>query len=111
VISDEESILVLLRELQHGVLAHSEAARALFAALVREGRLFAQTGEGQRWQERIQRSALLERALLVWQAASAWMTEDTGAATPSALVDALAAAARSPDRDLLLERLFAGEDR
>jgi hypothetical protein len=43
----------------------------------------------------------------VWQSATLWMLEEQdGAATPSALIDAVAAAAASPDRDVLLDRLF-----
>jgi hypothetical protein len=104
----EEAILTLLGQLQHAVLAQSEAARALFSALAREGRLFAQTEEGKRCQQQILRSALLDKALLVWQGATVWMSEETGeGTTPSAVIDALAAAARSPERERLLQRLFA----
>jgi hypothetical protein len=113
VISDEDqTILALLRELQRAVLVHSEAARALFGALAREGRMFAQTAEGRVWQERLQRSALLDRALIVWQSATSWIVEDSAeGATPSAVIDAVAAAARSPRRDALLDRLFQDLDR
>jgi hypothetical protein len=104
---DDDAIVDLLREVQRAVLAHPEAGRAIFAALVREGRLFAQTSEGQRWQEQAARSALLERALLVWQSATLWMLEEPDdGATPSALVDAVASAATAPGRDVLLDRLF-----
>ena len=108
VIGDQEgAILDLLRDLQRGALLHSEAARALYDGLVDEGRLFAQTAEGKRWHDRILRSALLERALLVWQNATLFTTEEPGdGATPSALIDAVAAAAASPRRDALLDRLF-----
>jgi len=111
VISDQnEAILQLLRELQRAVLVHPEATRALFDGFVAEGRSFAQTAEGQRWKERVLESALLERALVVWQSATLWLTEEPGhGATPAALIDAVAAAARSPERDLLLERLFRGQ--
>lgn len=103
----DDAIVSLLRVLQRAVLTHPEAAQALYGALTAEGRLFAQTAEGRRWQERLEGSALLERALLVWQNASLWVTEERpDAAAPSALVDALASAARSPRRDALLERLF-----
>ena len=104
---DSDAIVDLLRDVQRSVMAHPEASRAMFSALVREGRMFAQTSEGRRWREQVQRLALLERALLVWQSATLWMLEEQdGAATPSALIDAFAAAAASPDRDVLLDRLF-----
>jgi hypothetical protein len=107
---DAEAVVDLLRDVQRAVLAHPEAARALFGALVREGRMFAQTAEGQRWKEKVAGSALLERALLVWQSATLWMLEERDAATPSALIDAIASAATSPERDLLLDRLFREMD-
>jgi hypothetical protein len=103
---EADAIVDLLREVQRSVMAHPEASRAIFSALVKEGRLFAQTSEGQRWRDQIERSALLERALLVWQSATLWMLEEQDGATPSALVDAVASAAASPDRDVLLDRLF-----
>jgi hypothetical protein len=110
VITDQhESIVELLRELQRAVLVHPEAARALFKALAAEGRVFAETAEGRHWQERVLESALLERALLVWQSATLWLSEEPDdGTTPSAVIDAVAAAARSPERDLLLEQLFRG---
>ena len=105
----EESVLALLGELQRAVLVHPEAAAALFGALTREGRAFARTSEGRRLKQVILRSALLDRAQLVWHAAVRWIPEEgEHGATPSALVDAVAAAASSPERDPLLEKLFAG---
>jgi len=112
VIADgHDAIVGLLRDLQRALLMHPEAGQALYGALAREGRLFAQTEDGRRWRERIEGSALLERAVLVWQNAAMWMTEESGGgAAPSALIDAVAAAAMSPQRDLLLERLFRDLD-
>jgi len=107
-ISDEdEAILHHLRTIQRAMLLHPEAGLGLYQALVEEGRLFAQTSEGRRWRDRLRSSALLERALLVWQNASVWMTEEASETTaPSALVDAVAQVAMSNRRDALLERLF-----
>jgi len=103
----DEAIVALLRRLQAAALTHTEAARALFVSLVKEGELFAQTEEGQQWSERLGRSALLQRALIVWQSATLWIAEEPGdAAAPSALIDAVAAAAASPRREALVERLF-----
>jgi hypothetical protein len=105
------TVLDLLRDIQRAALTHSEAAQAMGAALVEEGRLFAQTAEGRRWRETILGSALLERALLVWQNATLWMAEEPdGAPAPSSLVDAVAAVAASPRRDALLDRLFRDLD-
>ena len=104
---DDAGIVSLLRELQRAVLLHPEAARALFQALAREGRLFAQTAEGERWKQRVVRSELVSRAQLVAQSATFWLLEEERAGTtPSALVEAIAAAASKPGRDALLDRLL-----
>jgi hypothetical protein len=104
----EQSILALLTELQRAVLVHPEAAAALFGALVQEGRSYARTTEGQRLKRVVLRSELLRRAELVWHAATQWIPEQgQDGATPSALVDAIAGAALSSERDPLLEKLFA----
>jgi hypothetical protein len=103
----DAAILTLLRQLQAALLLHPEAGQALYGWLAQEGRLFGQTEDGRRWRDRIERSALLERALLVWQNAAMWMTDETpDGGAPSALIDAVAAAAMSPRRDALVERLF-----
>ena len=109
VISDqEEAIVDLLRELQRAALVHPEAAKALYGSLVSEGRLFSQTAAGRHWKDKVLGSALLERALLAWQNATLWMTEEAGdpGTTPSALIDAVVSVAASPRRDVLLDRLF-----
>lgn len=112
-ITDEDEVLLaLLARIQTAMLMHPEAGVALFRGLAEEGRLFAQTASGRRWRDRLCRSELLERALLVWQNVSLWMTEDTSdfAAVPSGLVDAVATVAASSSRDVLLERLFRAMD-
>jgi hypothetical protein len=108
VIADgDDAILDLLRRIQRAMLVHPEAGLALYQCFVEEGRLFAQTADGRRWKDRIGRSALVDRAMLVWQNASLWMTEEASdAVAPSALLDAVATVATSERRDALLERLF-----
>jgi len=108
---DDEHVIALLRELQRAVLLHPEAARALFRALAREGRMFAQTADGARWKERIARSELVARASLVLQTATLFaLEEEGGGTTPSALVDAVASTAAGPGRDALVERFLRGID-
>jgi hypothetical protein len=107
----DEHLTALLGQLQRAVLLHPEAARALCYALAREGREFAQTAEGARWKERIARSQLVARALIVVQTATLFaLEESTAGVTPSALVDAIAAAARTPARDVVIDRLLQGRD-
>jgi hypothetical protein len=107
IVDEDDAVLDHLRRIQRAMLVHPEAGLALYHGLVEEGRLFAQTSDGSLWQERLRNSALLERALLVWQNASVWMTEeDSDAVAPSALVDAVSEVAMSNRRDALLEKLF-----
>jgi len=101
--------VALLRRLQGVLLAHPVAAQAAFAALVAEGRRFATSPDGRRWQERLVRSPLLRRARAPWDAATLWMLEEGSPdVLPSAFVDALCTVAQSPEADPLLDRLMRG---
>jgi hypothetical protein len=107
----DAAIAALLSELQRAALVHPEAARALFTAMVREGRLYAKTEAGRRWHEKLLASDLLERANLVWQSTTLWVTENADqGATPSALADSVATAASSGRREQLLSRLFEARE-
>ena len=101
----EPAIIELLRSLQHAALAHPEASAALFSAFVAEGRAYAQTSEGARLKSAILGSVLLERALLVWEAASLFIPQHTGP-LPSSVLDAISNAASSDRRDAILQRLL-----
>jgi len=101
--------VAVLRRLQHVFLAHPIAAQAAFAALVAEGRRFAETAAGQRWQHRLARSPLLRRARAPWDAATLWLLEEgSPEVLPSSYVDALFAVAQSPALEPLIERLMRG---
>ena len=112
VLEDEtEALTSALTTLQRVFLTHPEATRAAFQALVREGRQFGATQEGAQWRDRLSKSALLSRAHFVAQVASFWITsDDEPSTTPSAFVDAVAAAARSSDKDLLIDRVIRAFD-
>lgn len=62
----EPEILDLLNAAQLALLEHPTAAQAAFAALVREGRQYAETDEGKEWLEVLGRSGLMQRARWVW---------------------------------------------
>jgi hypothetical protein len=103
-----DEIGAALRGIQELVLRHPAAMQEAFAALVAEGRCFARTPEGRRWQERLADSAWIQRARLVWKMASlSALEEHASAPLPSAWLDGLfLAAARDPDG--VLDRLFGG---
>lgn len=76
------------------VLRHPVAAQAAFAALVAEGRRFAQTDEGRRWRDALADSELVRRGRALWEGSVLNLLEDDREAMlPSALVDAIARAA------------------
>lgn len=107
--------VAILRRLQGVLLAHPVAAQAAFSALIAEGRRFAATAGGRRWQERLARSPLLRRVRTPFDAATLWML-DEGApdVLPSGYVDALCAVARTSEVEdavaRLLEELLRGGD-
>ncbi len=99
--------LAVLRQLQGVLLAHPVAAQAAFAALIAEGRRFATTPAGRRWQERLVGSPLLRRARAPWDATTLWMLEEGSPdVLPSAFVDALCSVAQRPDAEAALERML-----
>jgi hypothetical protein len=96
-----------LRAAQLLLLKYPVAGQAAFSALIAEGRRFAETPEGHRWERRLARSSLLHRARLVWEITTLWMLEeDPPHRLPSAYLDALFMAASSEELEPLLDRLF-----
>jgi hypothetical protein len=108
----ETQVLRALRALQRVLLAHPVAAQAAFSALAAEGRCFAETPEGSAWRARLEDSALLHHARLVWQIGSlSLLEEDPPEILPSAYLEGLLLAAASGDPDALLDRLFGADSR
>lgn len=98
-------IRALLDRLRLRILEHPAAAQALFAALVAEGRWFAQTEDGQAWARKLERSKLLAGSRRIWDALSLGMiAEDPDTTLPSAYVELLAQAARREDVEDRLRR-------
>jgi hypothetical protein len=103
----EQEELRVLRAAQLLLLKYPVAGQAAFSALIAEGRRFAQTPEGERWQSRLSRSSLIHRARLVWEITTLWMLEeDPPHLLPSAYLDALCMAASSEELEPLLDQLF-----
>lgn len=103
----EDERMRILRGLQRIVLEHPIAAQGAFAALVAEGRRFAETAEGSRLRERLVRSPLLQRVRTGFDAATLWMLEEKSASElPSTYVDVLLAAAQGRGLEPLIDRLL-----
>lgn len=107
---DDEELLVALDQLREAVVAHPVAARAMFAALAREGRRYASTPAGSELVERLARSRRFARARHAWQASTSWLLTgaDASATVPSTLLDALFVASGRDDLATLLEASVRG---
>jgi hypothetical protein len=80
----EQEVLALLDGAQMAMIKHPTATQAAFAALVREGRRFAETEEGGKWLEVLQTSDFVRRARWVWETTSLNMLEEgAGTIVPS----------------------------
>ena len=102
----------LLRTASASVLKHPFAAQAIFAGLVAEGRRFAETEEGRRWQAALADSEFVRRARALWEGSVLNLLEDSpDALLPSAIFDALVQAASRPDLPALLRAVLRPGDR
>jgi len=105
--ADEEELVELLSAVQRAVWRHPIAVQAAFAALVREGKRFAETPEGAELLAALSRSPTLARARNVWEVVtlSAFEAEPEGA-LPSVFLDTLVRGLKVRALEPLLARLF-----
>lgn len=104
--NEHDRLTALLIRIRHLFLRHPLAAQEAFGALMAEGRQFAQTPEGQRWQRRLTGSTLVRRGRRIWDVLSIRMFEDEAATVvPSSFVDALFHSVRTPELEQLLLRV------
>jgi hypothetical protein len=93
---DDETI-TRLRQAQRLLVKYPVAGQAVFAALVREGRQFAKTREGQAWRRRLAPSPQLAQARTLFEGVARGLVADGASPLPSTWIDALVHAL---DRDL-----------
>ena len=99
----------LLRTLQAALLMHPFAARAAIRVLVTEGRAFAETEEGRRWKERLDRSSAMRTARTMWEGLAYPLVADGLPTTlPTAALDDLLAAVSAGGAEAALARAFTG---
>ncbi|HEX8172959.1 MAG TPA: hypothetical protein VF824_20660 [Thermoanaerobaculia bacterium] len=102
----DADILELLNDAQMALLKHPTAAQAAFAALVREGRRYAETESGKKWLEVLGASDLMRRARWVWETTSLNMLEeDAETIVPSTYLEALLRAADALSMEDLLGKV------
>lgn len=106
----DREIVELLRAGQVLLMKYPIAARAAIRALVAEGRRFAETPEGRAWKEDLADSDLVRRGRIVWEGCSLNLLEDhQPTQLPSALLEAVLAAAASSNLEAMLSELFLTE--
>jgi hypothetical protein len=103
-------LLEVVEALHAAIVRHPRAAQALYAALLAEGRRFAETEEGRLWRARLAGSALATagRSLLDVVTLDA-LDETADGGIPTRVLDALALAARTQGLEPLLARAFGRE--
>ena len=95
---------------QHLLIENPQAARAIIQAFIAEGRRFAQTEDGQAWQDILGRSELVKRGQMIWDAFSLdALVETDSNFMPQAWLDMLSAAVSSPDLETILSTLIIEE--
>jgi len=104
---NDDELSRLLHEAQYLLLKHPVAAQAAFGAFVAEGRRFATTEEGQRWESRLRGSDLIRRGRVVWEVVTLKMLEENPPdVLPTAYLDAMVRATSSAELEPLLAQLF-----
>ena len=107
----EDASLKVLRALQQIMLKHPVAAQSAFSALVAEGRAFANTPDGRRLSQKLEGSALLQQANLVFDLSTLSMLEENPPdVLPSTYFDVLFMLAANPASDHILNQLFNPEE-
>jgi hypothetical protein len=102
----DDALRGVLHAASLAVLKYPVAAQAAFAALVAEGRSFAETPEGRKWRDTLARSQLIHCGGALWAGSVLNTLEDhPGTLLPSTIVDAIAHVARRPDLTEFLQVL------
>lgn len=106
--AEDTDVLVRLTGLQRALFKHPAAAQALYAALVAEGRAWAETEEGRARWEALATSPKVRQARAAWETTTLNSLDARRVGTlPGVYVDALLAAAGHEDPEALFARLFA----
>jgi len=105
----EKDLVALVEHAQRLVVQHPVAAQQAFAALVAEGRRFATSPEGARWEAALAESQLLRRTRQLWESTLASFLEESPATVlPSTYVELLMRVAEMSQPEELLARVPRG---
>ena len=104
--ADAAALLDELRRVQIGLFQHPVAGQQVWSALVAEGRQFAKTDEGARWQAALSDASEMRPLRQVVEATTLHLfEEDENLVLPSAWVDLLFRALKVTDFDAFLAEL------
>lgn len=102
----DAELVGLLKCLQQVIFEHPVAAQAAFAALVTEGRAFAETAEGAQWRRRLAGSHLVEKGRALWESLTFNVLEDNpDVVVPSRILDAFVKATHEHNLEGIIGRL------
>lgn len=102
----EDELLDLVGHAQRLLAQHPVAAQQAFSALVAEGRRFARTPAGMRWEEALSGSQLMRRARQVWESTLAsFLEEGRDTVLPSSYVELLMKVTELAQPERFLARL------
>lgn len=107
---DDETI-ARLRDAQRLLVKYPIAGQAVFAALVREGRQFAKTREGQSWRRRLAPSPTFAQARTLFEGVARGLVTEGAAPLPSTWIDAVVHALERDLERVLEDVQGAGRDR
>ena len=107
----DEEVARLLTRLQRLLVKYPVAAQAAFSALVAEGRAFARTEEGAKYDAKLRTSRALSRSWLILERVSSRMLVDRDRVVlPSTYIDAIFQGAELQNLSPLFARLFGSEE-
>jgi hypothetical protein len=84
---DGDETIQRLRGAQAALVKYPVAGQAAFAALVREGRRFAKTAEGEKYKRRLASSPVLAKARTLFEGLANGLVSESGGALPSVYVE------------------------
>lgn len=104
----EDETLKRLHQARLLLIKYPVAAQAVFAALVAEGRRYAETPAGQRDKARLATSDLVRKGRAVFEAVSGGMLGEHAGPLPSGFLEAFLDATRREGLEEVLGKLFGG---
>ena len=105
----EDDLEALLLAARRALFVHPVAAQSLFRWFVTEGRRYAGTAEGARWQQQLRGSELVHRSRVLWDTLTLdTLDDDPDTVVPSGLLEMFFALARQGSVEERFGAVMAG---